>query len=81
MVIIISTNFSGNGKTWWDWNSDGTHIVKTKSFSSEEIYDRYKDLVDIVIDGGAGENEESTVVDCTDNEIVIIRQGKGLLDE
>ena len=47
----------------------------------EEIYDRYKDLVDIVIDGGAGENEESTVVDCTDNEIVIIRQGKGLLDE
>ena len=47
----------------------------------EEIHDRYKDLVDIVIDGGAGENEESTVVDCTDNEIVIIRQGKGLLDE
>ena len=47
----------------------------------EEIHDRYKDLVDIVIDGGAGENEESTVVDCTDNDIVIIRQGKGLLDE
>jgi tRNA threonylcarbamoyl adenosine modification protein (Sua5/YciO/YrdC/YwlC family) len=47
----------------------------------EEIHDRYKDLVDIVIDGGAGENEESTVVDCTDNEIVIVRQGKGLLDE
>ena len=47
----------------------------------EEIYERYRDLVDIVIDGGAGENEESTVVDCTDNEIVIIRQGKGLLVE
>ena len=47
----------------------------------EEIHDRYKDLVDIVIDGGAGENEESTVVDCTDNEIVIVRQGKGWLDE
>ena len=47
----------------------------------EDIHDRYKDLVDIVIDGGAGENEESTVVDCTDNEIVIIRQGKGILDE
>ena len=46
----------------------------------EEIYERYKDLVDIVIDGGAGENEEITVVDCTDNEIVIIRQGKGELD-
>ena len=46
----------------------------------EEIHDRYKDLVDIVIDGGAGDNEASTVVDCTDNEIVIIRQGKGILD-
>ena len=47
----------------------------------EDIHDRYGNLVDIVIDGGAGENEESTVVDCTDNEIVIVRQGKGLLDE
>ena len=47
----------------------------------EEIHDRYKDLVDIVIDGGAGDNEASTVVDCTDNNIVIIRQGKGMLDE
>ena len=46
----------------------------------EEIHDRYKDLVDIVIDGGAGDNEASTVVNCTDNEIVIIRQGKGILD-
>ncbi len=47
----------------------------------EEIHDRYKGLVDIVIDGGAGDNEASTVVDCTDNDIVIIRQGKGMLDE
>lgn len=47
----------------------------------EEIHERYKDLVDIVIDGGAGGNEASTVVDCTGNEIVIIRQGKGILDE
>ena len=39
-----------------------------------------KDIVDIIIDGGYGDNEESTVVDCTDNEIVIIRQGKGILD-
>ena len=47
----------------------------------EEIHDRYKDLVDIVIDVGAGDNQASTVVNCTDNEIVIVRQGKGLLDE
>lgn len=46
----------------------------------EEINDRYKDLVDIIIDGGAGEHVESTVVDCTSDEIVILRQGKGELD-
>ncbi|MGN0032361.1 MAG: L-threonylcarbamoyladenylate synthase [Candidatus Limimorpha sp.] len=46
----------------------------------EEIYDRYKDRVDIVIDGGFGDNQESTIVDCTDNEIVVTRQGKGVLD-
>ena len=46
----------------------------------EEINERYKDIVDIIIDGGAGENTASTVVDCTDNEILIVRQGKGILD-
>ena len=46
----------------------------------EEINERYKDKVDIIIDGGAGENTASTVVDCTDNEIIIVRQGKGILD-
>ena len=46
----------------------------------EEIYERYKDLVDIVIDGGAGEHVASTVVDCTEDEVYIVRQGKGTLD-
>ncbi len=46
----------------------------------EEINERYKNKVDIIIDGGAGGNQESTVVDCTGNEIVIVRQGKGELD-
>ena len=46
----------------------------------EEIYERYKDLVDIVIDGGAGEQTASTVVDCTEDEIMIVRQGKGILE-
>ena len=46
----------------------------------EDIYDAYKDKVDIVIDGGYGDNEESTIVNCVDNEIVIIRQGKGVLE-
>ncbi len=46
----------------------------------EEINEKYKDMVDIIIDGGAGEHVASTVVDCTSDEIVILRQGKGDLD-
>ena len=46
----------------------------------EEINEAYKDKVDIIIDGGFGDKEESTIVDCTENEIIIIREGKGVLD-
>ena len=45
----------------------------------ELIHDKYENTVDVVIDGGYGEVEPSTVVDCTDIEPVIIRQGKGKL--
>ncbi len=45
----------------------------------ELIYDKYKNLVDIVIDGGYGDNEASTVIDCTGDEPLIIREGKGIL--
>ena len=37
----------------------------------EEINDAYSDKVDIVIDGGYGDKEESTVVDCTDNDFIV----------
>ena len=39
-----------------------------------------QDFADIVIDGGHGELTPSTVVDCTGNEIQIIREGKGKLE-
>lgn len=45
----------------------------------ELIYEKYSNLVDIVIDGGYGDNEPSTVVDCTKDELLIIREGKGIL--
>ncbi len=48
----------------------------------ELIHDKYKDLVDIVIDGGYGGNEASTIVDCTGSDgFEIIRQGKGVIEE
>lgn len=47
----------------------------------EEIYDRYKNLVDVIIDGGFGGNEASTILDCTGNDIEVVREGKGSVDE
>lgn len=45
----------------------------------ELIHEKYEDLVDIVIDGGYGNNEASTIVDLTDGYPEIIRQGIGEL--
>jgi tRNA A37 threonylcarbamoyladenosine synthetase subunit TsaC/SUA5/YrdC len=50
-------------------------IIKEYTTDPEEIYDDFKHLVDLVIDGGPGGNIPSTVVDCTENEIRIIREG------
>ncbi|MDG1528575.1 MAG: L-threonylcarbamoyladenylate synthase [Polaribacter sp.] len=46
----------------------------------ELIYEKWKDIVDVVIDGGYGDNDASTVIDLTSDEPEIIREGKGSLD-
>jgi tRNA threonylcarbamoyl adenosine modification protein (Sua5/YciO/YrdC/YwlC family) len=43
----------------------------------ELIYENFKNLVDIVIDGGAGGMVPSTVIDCTQEPYEVIRQGLG----
>ena len=45
----------------------------------ELIHEKYNRQVDVVIDGGYGETEPSTVVDCTTDDFKILRQGKGEL--
>lgn len=45
----------------------------------ELIHERYGHLVDAVIDGGYGDNQPSTVIDCTTDEFEIIREGKGII--
>ena len=45
----------------------------------ELIHEKYNRLVDLVIDGGYGNNIPSTVIDCTGDEIVVTRQGLGEL--
>ncbi len=47
------------------------------STDPELIYEKYGDLVDIVIDGGYGGNVASTVVDTTSGEFEVLREGKG----
>jgi tRNA threonylcarbamoyl adenosine modification protein (Sua5/YciO/YrdC/YwlC family) len=42
-----------------------------------EIYDQYKHLVDLVIDGGFGGNIPSTIIDCTNDEPLLQRAGLG----
>jgi len=46
----------------------------------ELIYEKYKNLVDIVIDSGNSGNIPSTIVDCTDGDLEVTRQGLGILE-
>lgn len=44
----------------------------------EEIHAIFEYQVSVVVDGGAGQNIGSTVLDCTGKEIEIIREGLGM---
>ena len=46
----------------------------------ELIFEKWQHIVDLVIDGGYGDNHASTVIDLTQSEPEIIREGKGSLD-
>ncbi len=46
----------------------------------ELIFEKWQNIVDMVIDGGYGGNQPSTVIDLSKDEIEIIREGKGGLD-
>lgn len=46
-----------------------------------EIYQRFDNEVDLVIDGGYGKLHASTVIDCTSGAPEIVRQGIGVLNE
>ena len=46
----------------------------------ELIFEKWQHKVDLVIDGGYGDNEASTVIDLRDSEPLVLREGKGSLD-
>jgi tRNA threonylcarbamoyl adenosine modification protein (Sua5/YciO/YrdC/YwlC family) len=67
------------------------HPIMTTSIHDEDelieyttdpdlIWDNFKDRVDALINGGYGSNEPSTVIDCTNEEPVVLRLGIGPVD-
>jgi tRNA threonylcarbamoyl adenosine modification protein (Sua5/YciO/YrdC/YwlC family) len=58
-------------------HDDAIHEYAT---DPEVIYDEFKNLVDIVIDGGYGNVQASTIIDCTGDEPEVVREGMGSLD-
>lgn len=44
------------------------------------LFERFSGTVEMVIDGGYGKNIPSTVIDCTQEEPTIVRQGAGIID-
>ncbi len=45
------------------------------------IHERFENKVDMVIDGGYGGIEASTVLNCSDGEFEVIREGKGPVED
>ncbi|AXT59316.1 threonylcarbamoyl-AMP synthase [Aquimarina sp. AD10] len=68
----------------------GNPIVSTSIYDEDEvieyttdpelILEKWDKLVDIVIDGGFGDNIPSTIIDLTSHEPVLVREGKGSID-
>ena len=65
----------------------GNPIVSTSIYDEDDvieyttdpelIFEKWQNLVDIVIDGGYGDNTASTVIDLSGDEPLVIREGKG----
>ncbi len=68
----------------------GNPIVSTSIYDDDEvieyttdpelIFEKWQHKVDVVIDGGYGDNTASTIIDLTGSEPEVIREGKGSID-
>jgi len=68
----------------------GNPIVSTSIYDEDEvieyttdpelIFEKWQHLVDMVIDGGYGDNQPSTIIDLSGDEPIVVREGKGSLD-
>jgi len=65
----------------------GNPIISTSIYDDDEvveystdpelIFEKWQNLVDVVIDGGYGDNTPSTIIDLSRPEPVVVREGKG----
>jgi tRNA threonylcarbamoyl adenosine modification protein (Sua5/YciO/YrdC/YwlC family) len=55
--------------------------IREYTTDPEDIYSDLHQVVDLVIDSGAGGNVPSTIVDCTGDDILITRQGLGNIEQ
>lgn len=68
----------------------GNPIISTSIYDEDElieyttdpelIHEKWNNLVSVVIDGGYGDNVASTVIDLSEGEPRVIREGKGSLE-
>ncbi|GLB52415.1 threonylcarbamoyl-AMP synthase [Neptunitalea chrysea] len=68
----------------------GNPIVSTSIHDEDElleyttdpelIYEKWDNLVDVVVDGGYGDNVASTIIDLSEGEFTVVREGKGSVD-
>lgn len=68
----------------------GNPIISTSIYDEDEIIEyttdpelileKWDHLVDIVINGGYGGNTPSTIIDLSESEPIVVREGKGSLD-
>ena len=68
----------------------GNPIVSTSIHDEDEvieyttdpelIFEKWQNHVDLVVDGGYGDNIGSTIIDLSQHELVVLREGKGSLE-
>jgi tRNA threonylcarbamoyl adenosine modification protein (Sua5/YciO/YrdC/YwlC family) len=78
-IVLSLIQSLGNPIVASSLNNDNDEI-QPYFFEPMSIYQKYQNDVSMIIDGGNGSLEGSTVVDCRNGKIDIIRQGKGIIE-
>ena len=77
-IVLTLVNVLGNPIVSTSIRDDDDIIEYTTD--PELIFEKWSYQVDVIIDGGYGSNEASTVIDLSEDEPLIVREGKGHLE-